>query len=187
MPGARMVEKRSVMGRAEGDRTGDDGERTEPQVPAMRIDRRGVWSCDGEPFARKDLVCLLASRLRRAADGGYELVLPCEKRPLPVEVEDVPFLAVEAFRSGTGEDQIISFRTNVDQIVTLDADHPLVIRTHAAGMLVPYIVVSEGMMARLTQAVYYELVALAESRRTGNVEQIGLWSSRQYFVLGRIG
>lgn len=157
------------------------------QSGGLRIDRRGVWTYDGEPFARKDMVCLLASRLRRAADGGYELQLPCDTAPVPVEVEDAPFLAVEVFRSGRGRDQVLSFRTNMDCIVTLDADHPLIVSEDPeTGEPVPYIMVSEGMSARLSRPAYYEVAALAEERLQDGKEQVGLWSSRQFFVLGPV-
>jgi uncharacterized protein len=153
----------------------------------LRIDRRGVWFFDGRPFARKEMVCLLASCLRRAESGGYEVVLPCEPKPLPVEVEDVPFLAVEAFCSGAGEAQVLSFRTNVDRIVTLDAAHPLhAVPDPETGEPIPYIVLSDGVSARLSRPVYYELVALGETRVVDGKEVVGLWSSRRFFVLGGI-
>ncbi|MBN2751937.1 MAG: DUF1285 domain-containing protein [Rhodospirillaceae bacterium] len=154
----------------------------------LRIDRRGVWSYGGEPFTRKEMVCLLASCLRRAEDGGYEVTLPCDPNPLPVDVEDVPFLAVEVFLYGTGEAQVLSFRTNVDRIVTLDADHPLFLSGDPeTGEAVPYLVLSEGISARLSRPVYYELAALGEVRQHEGKDVIGLWSSRQFFVLGAIG
>lgn len=157
------------------------------QGQGLRIDRRGVWFFDGQPFARKEMICLLASRLRRAEDGGYEVVLPCEPEPLPVEVEDAPFLAVEAFRSGAGEKQVLSFRTNVDRIVTLDADHPLVLVADAeTGEPIPYIMLDDGIPARLSRPVYYELAALGETRVRDGKEVVGLWSSRRFFVLGEV-
>jgi hypothetical protein len=153
--------------------------------PGLRIDRRGVWFFDGRPFARKEMVCLLASCLRRSEGGGYEVVLPCEPAPLPVEVEDVPFLAVEAFRSGAGEAQVLSFRTNVDRIVSLDEAHPLFTVPDAeTGEPVPYIMLGNEIAARISRAVYYELAALAEVQVRDGKEVFGLWSSRRFFVLG---
>lgn len=153
--------------------------------PGLRIDRRGTWFYAGEPFARKDMVCLLASRLRRSADGGYEVLLPCDPQPLPVEVEDVPFLAVEVFVCGAGESQVVSFRTNVDRIVTLGAEHPLFLAEDPeTGESVPYLDLGDGISARLSRPVYYELAALGEARHHDGKDVIGLWSSRQFFVLG---
>lgn len=151
----------------------------------LRIDRRGTWYFGGEPFARKELICLLASRLRRNDSGGYEVVLPSEPRPLPVVVEDVPFLAVEVFRAGSGKEQVLSFRTNIDSIVALDAEHPLyLVDDPDLGEPVPYLAVGNGLSARLSRPVYYELAALAELGEIDGKEVIGLWSSRRFFVLG---
>lgn len=151
----------------------------------LRIDRRGTWYFGGEPFARKELVCLLSSRLRRSDSGGYEVLLPTESHPSPVIVEDVPFIAVEVFRSGSGRDQTLSFRTNIDQIVTLDAEHPLYTSEDAdLGEPVPYIGLGNGLSARLSRAVYYELAALGEFGQVDGKDVIGLWSSRRFFVLG---
>lgn len=149
----------------------------------LRIDRRGTWYFGGDPFTRKELICLFASRLRRNESGGYEVALPNEA--LPVKVEDVPFLAVEVFRSGSGESQVLSFRTNVDHIVTLDAEHPLYLAEDPdLGEQVPYLVVAEGLSARLSRAVYYELAALGEIGQHEGKDVFGIWSSRRFFVLG---
>lgn len=151
----------------------------------LRIDRRGTWFFGGEPFARKELVCLLSSRLRRTESGGYEVFLPTEEHPTPVIVEDVPFLAVEVFKSGAGEKQVLSFRTNIDQIVTLDAGHPLFLaEDRELGEQVPYLGVGNGLSARLSRAVYYELAALGEFGQVDGKDVIGLWSSGRFFVLG---
>lgn len=152
----------------------------------LRIDRRGTWFFGGEPFARKELVCLLSSRLRRSDSGGYEVLLPTETHPTPVIVEDVPFLAVEVFKSGTGRNQILTFRTNIDQIVTLDAEHPLYLAEDDAdlGEPVPYVSVGKGLSARLSRPVYYELAALGEFGQVDGKDVIGLWSSGRFFVLG---
>ena len=40
-------------------------------------------------------------------------------------VEDVPFIAVEVDAAGAGRDQRLTFRTNLDDVVTADAQHPI--------------------------------------------------------------
>src|SRR5262245_47056551 len=73
------------------------------------IRRDGTWFYRGSPIGRKPLVKLFASVLRRDDDGGYWLVTPAEKGR--IEVEDVPFVAVEASITGAGHEQIVTFRT----------------------------------------------------------------------------
>ena len=69
----------------------------------------------GSPIGRMPLVKLFAGVLRKDADGKHYLVTPAEK--IDVAVEDAPFLAVEMEVQGSGRDQRLVFRTNVDDIV----------------------------------------------------------------------
>ncbi|MBE0530607.1 MAG: DUF1285 domain-containing protein [Rhodospirillales bacterium] len=151
----------------------------------IRIDRNAVWHYRGSPIPRKEMVCLFASALCRAADGGYWLVTPAEMGR--VEVEDAPFLAVELFTAGAGREQVLSFRTNVDEIVTLDNDHPLdVITDPATAEPSPYVVVRNGIPARLTRSVYYEVVARGLEEKIDDDQFYGVWSAGSFFAIGRL-
>jgi len=152
----------------------------------MRIDRDGSWFYHGSRITRKEMVCLFASVLQRRADGSYWLVTPFEAGR--IEVEDVPFMAVEMFTSSSGRDQVVSFRTNVDECVTLDGDHPLrIVMDPESGEPRPYVLVRNGLEARLTRSVYYELVALGFEEKMENELLYGIWSSGTFFPLGRAG
>lgn len=151
----------------------------------IRVDRDGVWYYHGSPIQRKELVCLFASTLTRDEDGGYWLVTPVEMGR--IEVEDVPFLAVELFSAGQGRERVVSLRTNIDEIVTADAEHRLFVVTSAAsGEPTPYVGLERGLQARLTRPVYYELVALAEEREHDGHQEVGVWSRGTWFALGSI-
>ena len=89
----------------------------------MRIRNDGVWFYQGSPIGRKPLVRLFSRVLRKDADGRHYLVTPVEK--VDVAVDDAPFLAVEMEVSGSGEAQVLTFRTNVDDVVRCGAQHPL--------------------------------------------------------------
>ncbi len=150
------------------------------------IDRDGVWYYHGSPIERKEMVCLLASTLRRDDDGGYWLVTPTEMGR--IDVEDAPFLAVEMYLAGAGRNRFLSVRTNVDEIVTIDADHPLyVIIDEDSGEPAPYVKLDLGREARLSRAVYYELASLAEEVVIDGIRQLGVWSSGTFFSLGPAG
>ncbi|AEO46846.1 hypothetical protein F11_01880 [Rhodospirillum rubrum F11] len=165
-----------------------DCEQIEPivcgEIP-IRIDRDGVWHYRGSPIQRKEMVCLFASVLRRMADGSFWLITPCERGS--IEVEDAPFLAVELFRSGCCENQVLSFRTNVDEIVTVDGDHPLRVEIDpVSGEPSPYVQVRPGLDARLTRAVYYDLVARGVERDGPDGRDYGVWSDGLFFSLGSL-
>ncbi len=154
------------------------------------IRRDGTWLYRGSPIGRKELVCLFSSVLKREADGSYWLETPAERGR--IAVEDVPFVAVELDWSGDGRHQTLSFRTNVDQVVTAGPEHPIRV---AHDLLTceptPYIRVREGtgawgIEARIGRAVYYELVALGVPEWVGCRRMLGVWSSGQFFPLGEL-
>ncbi|HLB79761.1 MAG TPA: DUF1285 domain-containing protein [Dongiaceae bacterium] len=151
----------------------------------IRIGRDGTWFYHGSPIGRKPLVRLFASVLRREADGGYWLVTPVERGR--IVVDDAPFTAVELTVEGAGRDRALSFRTNIDDVATADADHPIrVARDPDSGEPRPYIHVRDGLEARILRPLYYELVALGEERRVEGETLYGVWSKGTFFPLGRL-
>lgn len=146
----------------------------------IRIDHQGAWHHEGRPIAREALVRLFSTVLRREPDGSYVLVTPAEK--LTITVEDVPFIAVEMAVEGEGEAQSLILRTNVGDVVTVDAEHPLRVASGAASDgLVPYVLVRGGLEARLARPLVHELAQHFEQRG----DEIGLVSSGHFFVIGR--
>ena len=148
----------------------------------MRIARDGTWFYRGSPIGRLPLVKLFASVLRREGDGSYWLVTPAERGR--IAVEDAPFLAVALTREGEGRGQQLMFRTNVDDFVTAGAAHPLRVETAADGQPAPYILVRDGLEARLARPVFYELVELGAEERVGDEILFGVWSDGMFFRLG---
>ncbi len=151
----------------------------------MRIARDGTWFYRGSAITRMPLVKLFASVLRREPDGLYWLVTPVERGR--VTVEDAPFIAVAVDREGEGRDQRLIFRTNLDEIVTADADHKLRVETAADGAPAPYILVRPGLEAKLARPVFYELVEWGEEAPIEGEMQFGVWSSSVFFRLGELG
>ncbi len=148
----------------------------------MRIARDGTWFYRGSPIGRLPLVKLFASVLRREADGRYWLVTPAERGR--IDVDDVPFLAVALTVEGEGRDQRLIFRTNLDEFVTAGPDNPLRVETAASGEPAPYILVRDGLEARLARPVFYELVELGTQEPIGETMQFGVWSNGVFFRLG---
>jgi uncharacterized protein len=151
----------------------------------MRIARDGTWFYCGSPIERAPLVKLFASVLRRESDGSYWLVTPAERGR--IEVEDVPFVAVELTVNGKGRHQRLMFRTNVDDIVTAGPGNSLRVETMARGEPVPYLHVRSGLEARLGRSVFYELVELGGEQIIAGERQFGVWSQGVFFRLGDPG
>jgi hypothetical protein len=152
------------------------------------IRRDGSWLYCGSAINRKELVCLFASVLKREADGAFWLETPAERGR--IVVEDAPFLAVELDWSGMGHTQELTFRTNVDQLITAGPDHPIRMSYDIVTCEpIPYLAVRPGagrlpVEARIGRAVYYELVALAEPGLVHGQEVLGVWSQGVFFPLG---
>lgn len=151
----------------------------------IRITRDGTWFYRGSPIGRLPLVKLFASVLRREADGSYWLVTPAERGR--IEVEDVPFLAVEMTVAGDSRDRRLIFRTNLDDIVTAGPDNRLRVETAASGEPAPYILVRGELEARLVRSVFYNLVDLGAEEEIAGANEFGVWSNGAFFSLGDPG
>jgi uncharacterized protein len=150
---------------------------------AIHISRDGTWWYQGSPIRRLALVKLFASVLHRAEDGSYQLVTPVERGR--ITVEDAPFLAVELTVAGGGREQLLTFRTNLDDSVLAGENHPIRVCTDEVTQAPsPYILVKPGLEARLTRAVFYQLVESGREEKVGEVTLFGVWSQGKFFPLG---
>ncbi|PSH69639.1 DUF1285 domain-containing protein [Phyllobacterium brassicacearum] len=127
----------------------------------IEIRADGTWFYMGTPIGRQPLVRLFSTVLRKDSDGKTYLVTPVEK--VGIRVEDAPFLAVELNVSGEGNSQIMTFRTNVGDVIEASADNPLrFVVDEANGGLKPYVLVRGRLEALLARPVMYELVSCGE-------------------------
>lgn len=149
----------------------------------IRIARDGTWYHQGSPINRMGLVKLFSTVLRRDELGDFWLVTPVERGR--IDVEDAPFTAVELQVEGQGHDQLLTFRTNIDQLVTAGAEHPIrVAQDPETGEPTPYLLVRDNLEALITRSVFYELAELAEERDGADGPEMVAWSGGVPFVLG---
>jgi hypothetical protein len=158
----------------------------------IRIAQDGTWFYHGSPITRKPLVKLFASVLKRDGAGDYWLQTPVEKGR--IKVDDVPFVAVELSVSGTGPEQELIFRTNLDDNVTAGPDHHIHVMTNPATEEPrPYILVRDGLEALIARSVFYQLVDLGVEE-SGKMRDsppsrglpFGVWSRGVFFPLGQL-
>ena len=151
----------------------------------MRIAADGTWFYQKTPIGRPALVKLFASVLKRENDR-YFLVTPVEK--CGITVDEAPFLAVE-FKVETVEamptaPRVLRFRTNVDDWVTCGPDNPLRFEPEpATGGLKPFLHVRRNLWAKVTRALFYDLVELGEERDIGGTRMFGVASGSEFFVM----
>jgi len=147
----------------------------------MRIAADGTWFYLKTPIGRPALVRLFASVLKREGDRYY-LVTPVEK--CGIRVDDAPFLAVEMRVEETESGRALHFRTNVDEWVACGAGHALRFELESgSGGLKPYLHVRRGLWAKVTRALFYDLVERGEERVIDGVCMFGVASGSEFFAM----
>jgi hypothetical protein len=147
----------------------------------MRIAADGTWFYLKTPIGRPALVKLFASVLKREGDK-YFLVTPVEKCGL--QVDDAPFLAVEMAVEETSAGPVLNFRTNVDDWVPCGPQHVLRFEPEAGtGGLKPYLHVRRNLWAKVTRALFFDLVARGEEREVAGHAMFGVVSAEAFFAM----
>ena len=148
----------------------------------MHIDRNGIWSYQGSPINRPEIVKLFASILRRDKAGSYWLITPSEVAP--VEVDDAPFIIIGFHVEGRHHHQYITFLTNVGISVTANKNHPLRIKINCeTSEPSPYVILDHGIEAKINRPTYYDLVMLAVEEKVRGKKTFGVWSGDVFHKL----
>jgi len=147
----------------------------------MRIATDGTWYYQKTPIGRPALVKLFASVLKKEG-GNYYLVTPVEK--VGIQVDDAPFLAVEMTVARDGRNcQMLAFRTNADDEVVAGPGHGLRFEHEGTGGLKPYLHVHRDLWAKVTRAVFYDLVGLGEERDVAGRRMFGVASAGEFYAM----
>jgi uncharacterized protein len=146
----------------------------------IRIAGDGTWFYMGTPIGRPALVRLFSTILKRE-DGKHFLVTPVEK--VGIRVDDAPFLAVEMQRDEDSRGRLLRFRTNVDDWVDCNAAHGLRFEPAEEGGLTPYLHVRADLWAKVTRALYYDLVDMGEERMVDGRQMFGIESGGAFFAM----
>jgi hypothetical protein len=146
----------------------------------MQIAADGTWFYQKTPIGRPALVKLFASVLKREGDK-YFLVTPVEK--VGLIVVDAPFLAVELKVEHDARGQVLRFRTNVDDWVEAGPGHALRFAPEPSGGLKPYLHVRRELWAKVTRALFYDLVELGEERELDGKPMFGVVSGVEFFAM----
>lgn len=148
----------------------------------MEIRADGTWFYQGTPIGRKALVRLFSTVLRKDEDGRTYLVTPVEK--VGIRVEDAPFLAVEMDAGANGDGPVLTFRTNVGDVVEAGPDNPLrfEIMPDNDG-LKPYLLVRGRLEALLSRPVMYQLVDRAEDCLVDGCKVFAIRSKGEVFPM----
>jgi uncharacterized protein len=178
----------ALISRAAGD--SGDGKRGLPPVEKwsppfcgdidMEIRSDGTWFYMGTPIGRAPLVRLFSTVLRRDGDGKTYLVTPVEK--VGIRVVDAPFLAVEMTATLRDGAQVLTFRTNVGDVVEAGEAHAIRFVIHGDNNeLKPYLHVRGRLEALLSRAVMYDLIERGETLKIDGVPMFCVRSAGAVF------
>ncbi|RDJ11396.1 DUF1285 domain-containing protein [Rhizobium grahamii] len=127
----------------------------------MEIRADGTWFYMGTPIGRAPLVRLFSTVLRKDEDGKTYLVTPVER--VGIRVVDAPFVAVEMNAGERDGEPLLTFRTNVGDVVEAGPEHPLRFAIHGENSeLKPYLHVRGQLEALVSRPIMYELVGRGE-------------------------
>jgi hypothetical protein len=147
----------------------------------MRIATDGTWFYQKTPIGRPALVKLFASIIKREGDR-YFLVTPVEK--CGITVDDAPFLAVELRIVPAAAGRLLQFRTNVDDWVDCGPEHRLRFEPEPeTGGLKPYVHIRRDLWAKVTRALFFDLVELGEERLIDGTAMFGVASGGEFFAM----
>jgi hypothetical protein len=132
------------------------------------------------PIGRPALVRLFSTILKREDDKHF-LVTPVEK--VGIRVDDAPFVAVEMIQEGRESGRLLRFRTNVGDWVPCDSGHRLRFEPSTGGGLKPYLHVRAGLWAKVTRALYYDLVDMGAQRMIDGRMMFGIESGGEFFAM----
>jgi hypothetical protein len=99
-------------------------------------------------------------------------------------VVEAPFLAVELKVENDGQGRSLQFRTNVDDWITAGPGHALRFEQDAEnGGLKPFLHVRRELWAKVTRALFYDLVELGEERAVGGTAMFGIASCGEFYPM----
>jgi uncharacterized protein len=148
----------------------------------MEIRADGTWFYMGTPIGRQPLVRLFSTVLRKDEDGRTYLVTPVEK--VGIRIADAPFVAVEMNRAEREGEQVLTFRTNVGDVVEAGPEHVLRFVIHGENReLKPYLHVRGRLEALVSRAVMYDLIELGETETIDGIDMFAVRSGGAVFAI----
>jgi hypothetical protein len=147
----------------------------------MQIKANGEWLYMGTPIGRPALVKLFSSILRHDDDDCFYLITPVEK--VRIVVDDAPFIAVLVVKIIEDDVEYLRFTTLTEDVIILDAEHPLWVNERADGEPRPYIHVRDRLDALIHRNVFYQLVEWATRQEIDGQWCYAVQSAGQWFAI----
>ena len=83
----------------------------------------------------------------------------------------------------SNDDQVMTFSTNVEDVVVAGAENPIRVVRDAGGEPSPYIHIRAGLEALIDRKTFYRMIDLGQAHVVDGVNMFGVWSSGQFFPI----
>ena len=149
----------------------------------IHIASDGRWFHQGDEIKRIAIVKLFASILSLDNDGRYWLTTPAEKGE--ITVEDAPFIIVKLNLLDTDKKAKpkLEMVDNIERKFIVGPSHSIFLKQNRKKEQIPYLHLNEGLTAKISRPVYYELMNMVTQNANGNM---GVWSAGEFIVLNKI-
>ena len=134
----------------------------------LLVKANGEWWHEGQLIKRQALVDLFSSVLWKE-QGTFYLKTPVEQ--IEIQVEDEPLFINQVDMVEIGQQNYIQLTSTHQDIVIVDAKHPIFMREYA-GELRPYVHVRFGINALIQRAAFLHLVELDKLSENAQGETI---------------
>ena len=134
----------------------------------LLVKANGEWWHEGQLIKRQALVDLFSSVLWKE-QGKFYLKTPVEQ--IEIQVEDEPLFINQVDVVEIGQQNYIQLITTHQDIVIVDAEHPIFMREYE-GELRPYVHVRFGINALIQRAAFLHMVELGELSENAQGETI---------------
>ena len=146
----------------------------------MRIAGDGTWFYMGTPIGRPALVRLFSTILKRE-DGKHFLVTPVEK--VGIRVDDAPFLAVEMQEETRRARPAAALPHQCRRLGGVRFRPPAAIRGGRRWRPDALSACPRDLWAKVTRALYYDLVDMGEERVVDGETMFGIESGGEFFAM----
>ena len=149
----------------------------------IHIASDGRWFHQGDEIKRIAIVKLFASVLSLDNDGRYWLTTPAEKGE--ITVEDAPFIIVKlnVLDSDKKAKSKLEMVDNIERKFIVGPSHSIFLKQNRKKEQIPYLHLNEGLTAKISRPVYYELMNMVTQNANG---EMGVWSAGEFIVLNQI-
>ena len=153
-----------------------------PQDFEIHIASDGRWFHQGDEIKRIAIVKLFASVLSLDDDGRYWLTTPAEKGE--ITVEDAPFIIVKlnVLNSDKKAKPILEMVDNIERKFMVGSSHSIFFKKNINKEQIPYLYLNEGLTAKISRPVYYELMSMVTQNVNG---YMGVWSAGEFIILNK--